>query len=66
MRNITLSVDERVLAVVRRQAAERKSSVSAMVRDYLTNLAAARETGLATGKLAITMENNLPKQRSSK
>jgi len=39
MKNITLSVDERVLAIVRRQAAERNSSVNAMVREYLTNLA---------------------------
>jgi hypothetical protein len=39
MRNITLSVDEKVLAVVRRHAAERNSSVNALVRDYLTNLA---------------------------
>jgi hypothetical protein len=40
MKNITLSVDEKVLAVVRRHAAERNSSVNALVRDYLTNLAA--------------------------
>jgi hypothetical protein len=40
MRNITLSVDEDVLAAVRRHAAERKSSVNALVREYLTNLAA--------------------------
>lgn len=39
MRNITLSVDEKVLAVVRRRAAEQNSSVNALVRDYLTNLA---------------------------
>ncbi len=40
MRNITLSVDDHVLAVVRRHAAERNSSVNALVREYLTNLAA--------------------------
>ena len=39
MKNITLSVDEEVLAAVRRHAAERNSTVNAMVRDYLTNLA---------------------------
>jgi plasmid stability protein len=39
MKNITLSVDEEVLAVVRRRAAELNSSVNALVRDYLTNLA---------------------------
>jgi len=40
MKNITLSVDENVLATVRRLAAERSSTVNAMVREYLTNLAA--------------------------
>ena len=40
MKNITLSVDENVLATVRRHAAERDSTVNALVRDFLTNLAA--------------------------
>jgi hypothetical protein len=40
MKNITLSVDENVLAAVRRRAAERNSTVNALVRDYLANLAA--------------------------
>ena len=40
MKNITLSVDDKVLAAVRRHAAERDSSVNALVREYLTNLAA--------------------------
>lgn len=40
MRNITLSVDEDVLTAVRRHAAERNSTVNALVREYLTNLAA--------------------------
>jgi hypothetical protein len=39
MKSITLSVDEKVLAVVRRHAAEQNSSVNALVRDRLTNLA---------------------------
>jgi ABC-type phosphate transport system ATPase subunit len=39
MKNITLSVDENVLVAVRRHAAERNSTVNAMVREYLTNLA---------------------------
>jgi hypothetical protein len=43
MRNITLSVDEKVLAVVRRYAAEQNSSVNALVRDYLTNLATQQD-----------------------
>jgi ribbon-helix-helix CopG family protein len=40
MKNITLSVDEDVLAIVRRHAAERNSSVNALVREYLAGLAA--------------------------
>ena len=40
MRNITLSVDESVLTAVRRHAAERNSTVNALVREFLTNLAA--------------------------
>jgi hypothetical protein len=39
MKNITLSVDAQVLAAVRRHAAERNSTVNALVREYLTNLA---------------------------
>jgi len=39
MKNITLSVDEKVLAAVRRRAAECNSTVNALVRDYLANLA---------------------------
>jgi len=39
MKNITLSLDEDVLARVRRYAAERNSSVNGLVRDYLTALA---------------------------
>ena len=40
MKNITLSVDENILATVRRHAAERNSTVNALVREYLTGLAA--------------------------
>jgi hypothetical protein len=40
MKNITLSIDENVLAAVRRHASERNSTVNALVREYLTNLAA--------------------------
>jgi uncharacterized protein (UPF0297 family) len=39
MKNITLSVDETVLAAVRRHAAECNSTVNALVREYLTGLA---------------------------
>lgn len=43
MKNITLSVDDDVLAAVRLHAAERNSSVNALVREYLTGVAAHRD-----------------------
>jgi hypothetical protein len=39
VKNITLSVDENIWAAARRHAAERDSTVNALVRDYLTKLA---------------------------
>lgn len=39
MKNITLSIDEKTLSVVRRYAAENDSSVNKLVRDFLTDLA---------------------------
>ncbi|TVR98137.1 MAG: hypothetical protein EA418_01910 [Wenzhouxiangellaceae bacterium] len=39
MKNITLSVDEKVLAAVRRVAVEQGTTVNAMVREHLTRLA---------------------------
>jgi hypothetical protein len=39
MKNITLSVDDEVLAAVRRYASERNTTVNGLVREYLTQLA---------------------------
>ncbi len=39
MKNITLSIDEKVLSTVRRYAMEHNSSVNALVREYLTDIA---------------------------
>ena len=39
VKNITLSVEDDVLAAARRYAAERNSTVNALIREYLTNLA---------------------------
>jgi len=39
MKNITLSVDEKVLAAVRRYAAEHNSSINGLVREFLTGIA---------------------------
>ena len=42
-RNITLAVDESVLDRVKVLAAERKTTVNALVRDYLNSLATAED-----------------------
>jgi len=39
MKNITLSVDEQVLAAVRRYATEQDSSVNGLVREFLGSIA---------------------------
>ena len=39
MKNLTLSVDESVLAAVRQYAAARHSSVNRLVREFLTEIA---------------------------
>jgi len=43
MKNITLSVDEQVLAAVRRYASEQNTTVNGLVRDYLTRLASQND-----------------------
>lgn len=39
MKNVTLSIDEAVLSAVRKYAAERNSSVNALVREFLGAIA---------------------------
>ena len=43
-KNITLAVDESVLRKVKVLAAERRTSVNALVRDYLSSLVAKKST----------------------
>ncbi len=43
MKNITLSVDEKVLAAVRRYAAERDSSVNSLVREFLGRISQSED-----------------------
>lgn len=66
VKNITLSVDEQVLAAARRHAAERNSSVNALVREYLTNLAQhddrARQARARLRKLSKQSEGRLGKK----
>jgi hypothetical protein len=52
MRNITLSVDDGVLAAVRQLAAERNSTVNSLVREYLTGLA-QQQTAARTARARL-------------
>ena len=52
MKNVTLSVEEETLKAVRRYAAERNSSVNALVRAFLTDIA-RREDRARTARLRI-------------
>ena len=47
MKNITLAIDEDVLAKVRRIAAEKNTTVNAIVRDHLTQLATREDQSKA-------------------
>ena len=44
MKNITLSIDEDILMRVQKLAAEKNTTVNAMVRDYLTDIATREDT----------------------
>jgi hypothetical protein len=70
VKNITLSVDDQVLAAVRRRAAERDTTVNALVREYLTNLAAhddrARQARLRLRQLSRQSRGRLGKKSWSR
>lgn len=57
MKNITLSVDEEVLASARRHAAERSTSVNQLVRDFLTEIA-RREDRARKARRRLRMLSN--------
>lgn len=57
MKNITLSVDDGVLAEVRRIAAEKDSTVNALVREYLTSLAQQRDRARTARARLRTLSN---------
>lgn len=60
MRNITVSVDEETHRLARIRAAERDTSVSALVREYLRDLAGER--GATVGRTSRLVET--PRERS--
>ncbi len=43
MKNVTLSVDEKILATARRYASERGTSVNALVREFLLGISRRRD-----------------------
>jgi hypothetical protein len=60
MKKITLSVDDDVLAAVRRHAAERNSTVNALVREYLTNVCGSSGPGAACAGPPAAIEQRIP------
>ncbi len=50
MKNVTLTIDEATLKAARIYAAEHSTTVSALVRDYLSKLAGSKETTAAERK----------------
>jgi len=70
MKNITLSIDEDVLAAVRRHAVEHNSTVNALVREYLTNLAAhhdrARRARIRLRQLSAKSQGKLGRKTWSR
>lgn len=67
MKNITLSVDERVLRAARRYAAEHDSSVNALVRDYLEQIAArADRAATARARLRELSEKSEARQGTAR
>lgn len=59
MKNITLAVDEKILHQVREIAARRRTTVNALVRDYLVRMA-SEESRIAKARRGLKklMENS--------
>ena len=65
MKNITLAIDEDVLAVVRRYSAEPNCSVNSLVREYLTNIAKREDRARQARKnIRMLSENSTAKMES--
>ena len=56
MKNITVSVDEEIHRLARIRAAERDTSVSALVRDFLSRLASGRVDDTAASKSRMDVD----------
>jgi len=53
MKNITLAIDQRILDQVREIAARRRTTVNALVRDYLTQMA-SEESRITEARRGLT------------
>ncbi|MCY3839683.1 MAG: hypothetical protein OXH09_13700 [Gammaproteobacteria bacterium] len=56
MKNITVSVDEEIHRLARIRAAERDTSVSALVRDFLRRLATGLEDGTTATETRLDVD----------
>ena len=66
MKNITLSVDDRVLAAVRRYAAEQNSSVNGLVREFLDGIAERQDRAREARRRLRRLSNRSPARIGSK
>lgn len=66
MKNITLAIDEKVLAAVRRYATERNSSVNRLVREYLTRISEREDRARQARKRIRELSNRSKARLGSK
>ncbi len=60
MKNITLAIEEDVLREARKIAAERETTVIALVREYLGNLACQKANSAGAREGVFTQSKNIP------
>ena len=66
MKNITLAVDENVLAVVRKYSAEHNCSVNSLVRGFLTDIAEREDRAKQARKNIRKLSERSTAKRGSK
>ena len=55
MKNVTIAMDERLLREARRIAAERSTSLNAMIREYLTRLTERESRAVAARRRIVEL-----------
>lgn len=66
MKNVTLSIDEKVLAAARRFAAEHNSSVNRLVREFLSDIAEREDRATKVRKRLQRLSNRSTARMGSK